>query len=241
MKMVHFRKILYLSIGLLLFGYSSALTLYYDVPQKLLAKIIGPKTVDSAWSQYWQSKVDITGELRKNPDVIMLGDSITAGAEWNEYFDKYTVINRGIGGDTSEGVLKRIDEVIRRKPKSVFLLIGINDVAGQREVHGIAENTKKIVSSIQSAGIKVYIQSVLPVAKEYKGARITAADINSRVEELNGLYRNIGASLGVEFVDIASGMIDPEGYLDSSLTYDNIHLKAVAYQKWIGVLRSLVE
>ena len=171
----------------------------------------------------------------------MLGDSITAGAEWNEYFDNVTVINRGIGGDTSEGVLKRLDEIIGRKPKTVFLLIGINDIASQRETHGIAENTKKIVSSIQSAGIKVYVQSVLPVAKEYKGTRITAAEINSRVEELNGQYRKISTSLGVEFLDIASGMLDREGYLDSSLTYDNIHLKAGAYQRWIEALRKIVE
>ena len=58
--------------------------------------------------------------------IVFLGDSITEGAQnWKKYFDNNRIANRGIGGDTTEGVLARLDEIYYYKPLAVFLLIGI--------------------------------------------------------------------------------------------------------------------
>ena len=42
-------------------------------------------------------------------------------------FDVNNIVNRGISGDYTEGVLGRLNEVIYYKPIAVFLLIGLND------------------------------------------------------------------------------------------------------------------
>ena len=61
--------------------------------------------------------------------IVFLGDSITeAGEDWNKYFNTQNIVNRGISGDTTEGVLARLSEICYYKPLAVFLLIGINDI-----------------------------------------------------------------------------------------------------------------
>ena len=58
-----------------------------------------------------------------------MGNSITAGGgNWSLRLDYPNIKNRGIGGDTTDGVLARLDEVIYFQPEAVFLLIGINDL-----------------------------------------------------------------------------------------------------------------
>jgi len=60
--------------------------------------------------------------------IVFLGDSLTSACEWHELFgNNLTILNRGIGGDTSAGVLKRIPTVAVLRPAAVFLMIGTND------------------------------------------------------------------------------------------------------------------
>lgn len=60
--------------------------------------------------------------------IVFLGDSLTSGCEWRELFGhQLTILNRGIGGDTSAGVLKRVSTVAALRPVATFLMIGTND------------------------------------------------------------------------------------------------------------------
>src|SRR4030095_7767016 len=59
--------------------------------------------------------------------ITFLGNSIKQIGDWKKLLNDSTVINRGIAGDITFGVLKRLDDVARRQPSKLFLLIGIND------------------------------------------------------------------------------------------------------------------
>ncbi len=51
-------------------------------------------------------------------DVAFLGDSITAGYAVESYYPEYLVTNRGIGGETTYGLLDRLAvSVLDLKPK----------------------------------------------------------------------------------------------------------------------------
>ena len=65
---------------------------------------------------------------RPQAHVVFLGDSITEHGNWNEWFPATPLVNRGISGDTTAGVLARLDTAIDN-PLAVFLLIGTNDLA----------------------------------------------------------------------------------------------------------------
>src|SRR5690242_5513801 len=65
--------------------------------------------------------------------LVFLGDSITQG--WGDVGSSFPGIktaNRGISGDTTRGVLIRLQEdVIALNPRGVVLLIGTNDLEEQ--------------------------------------------------------------------------------------------------------------
>src|SRR5271168_325844 len=60
--------------------------------------------------------------------IIFLGNSITEMGDWKKVLNDSTVINRGIGGDITYGVLKRLKDITDRSPSEVFILLGINDI-----------------------------------------------------------------------------------------------------------------
>ncbi|GHU75277.1 hypothetical protein AGMMS49992_18930 [Clostridia bacterium] len=62
-------------------------------------------------------------------EVVMQGDSIIQRCNWYEFFPGYSIANRGIGSDTSEGIVNRISQCTGLSPRSTFIMIGINDIA----------------------------------------------------------------------------------------------------------------
>ena len=94
-------------------------------------------------------------------DIVFIGNSITNGAEWNELFPRKRVKNRGISGDTSEGVYDRLDALVKGKPAKIFVLIGINDISRGIEVETIVQNMKQIVEKIQNESPKTKIYKII--------------------------------------------------------------------------------
>ena len=76
---------------------------------------------------FWKSRDKDQGA------VVFAGDSLTGG--WKDpaaAFPGLKVANRGIGGDTSRGLLFRFKEdVLDLNPKAVVILIGLNDLTAR--------------------------------------------------------------------------------------------------------------
>src|SRR5471032_746544 len=97
--------------------------------------------------------------------IIFFGNSITQGGDWAKLTGDSTVLNRGIGGDVTFGLLHRLHDITVRQPAKLFILIGINDISRDIPDAVIAANYRAIVSGVQSASPKtiMYVQSILPV------------------------------------------------------------------------------
>ena len=78
----------------------------------------------------------------------MLGDSITAQGEWAELFPEEKILNLGLSGDTSAGLLNRLDDVVGRKPRVVLLMIGINDFLRDIPLELVAAHIQFIASRL---------------------------------------------------------------------------------------------
>ena len=102
-------------------------------------------------------------------DVIFLGNSITAGVDWNELLGITNARNRGISGDITFGILERLDEVTEGKPAKVFILIGINDISRNIPDSFIIRNYRLMVRRIkaESPGTKIYFHTLMPVNNEF--------------------------------------------------------------------------
>jgi hypothetical protein len=137
-----------------------------------------PYTVSSTANPWKDFRRQLFLLAKRRPSIMMLGDSITEQAPWAEITGCPSLVNYGIGGDTSEGVLARIDDVIKTKPNAVFLMIGANDVRHRMPGSETAANIETIAKRLTGAGI-VIIHPVLPI----NGAEASVADLNRDVAE----------------------------------------------------------
>ncbi|MBQ3447361.1 MAG: hypothetical protein IJG37_06945, partial [Synergistaceae bacterium] len=78
---------------------------------------------------YYEKKLgEFRAMTRRTGGIVFLGDSITDFLDFDEFLPSHHVINRGIAGDTTHGVLYRLGEVISLRPRKLFILIGTNDI-----------------------------------------------------------------------------------------------------------------
>ena len=101
--------------------------------------------------------------------TAFVGDSLTEGGRWQEWFPEFEAINLGVGGDTTEGLIERLDEVAAADPDTVVLLIGTNDVANRRAVEQVVRNIETILVNLRAAlpDARILLQSVMPRGREY--------------------------------------------------------------------------
>ena len=82
--------------------------------------------------QYYKDKSASFAEENKTlteVDVAFIGDSLTDGYDLATYYPGMSVINRGIGGDTTHGVYDRLEvSVIEPAPKVIVMMIGTNNL-----------------------------------------------------------------------------------------------------------------
>jgi lysophospholipase L1-like esterase len=170
--------------------------------------------------------------------IIFLGNSITEMGKWKEATGDTTVINRGIGGDITYGILKRLKDITDRKPSKVFILVGINDIGKDIPDAVIADNYLKIVNEIHSKcpDTKIYAQSVLPVNSTIAHFP-QHYDKEEHVLAVNKLLKANAAIGHYTFVDIFQLFVDPDGRLKSEYTYEGLHLKPPAYDIWVAYLK----
>lgn len=189
-------------------------------------------------------------------DFVFIGDSITHFWELNAYFGRQgrLILNRGIGGDTSEFVLKRFPaDVLQLKPAHAVLLIGVNDTGGFHGdpvygtlgqqpaaiIEGIVANITAIVALCRAQTQSLALCSILPTHAGLNGidARTNEiiAAVNARVKPLAGD--------GVIYVDYHAAMVAPDGLtLRPGYAYEGLHPHVEGYNVMAQVLReSLAE
>jgi lysophospholipase L1-like esterase len=172
--------------------------------------------------------------------TVFLGNSITEGGNWKKLLKDSTVINRGISGDNTFGVIARIDEIIKLKPSRLFILIGTNDLSKSIPDEVVIENIFSIVSRIKagSPNTKIFVQSILPVNETVEKFP-TQFNNESHILIINDQLSHYAERLRYTYVDLYNKFLDEQGKLKASYTFDGLHLNASGYQHWVEILKSL--
>jgi lysophospholipase L1-like esterase len=198
------------------------------------------KKIDSSYNNiYYQQRMDLCNGLpHQKKAIVFLGNSITERGPWQELIPGKAVINRGIGGDNTFGVLARLDKVLEDKPAVIFLLIGINDIGRSLPVTVIANNYRRIVEKVkaQSPKTTLYLQSVLPM----NDSILTAAYLKNKKDTILALNKEIIKLAGEKkliYINLHEVFADVNGDLKPSMALDGIHLKPAAYIYWVDYLR----
>jgi lysophospholipase L1-like esterase len=180
-------------------------------------------------SSYWDEKKSFFDAFGSYASVVMIGDSLTDGAEWREVFPGVAVVNRGVDGDTTAGVLRRMESITSARARKAFIMIGINDFKEGRTVDAVFDDYRAIVSRLNEGGMKVFVQSTM-MCNEAKAEWASCAEILGKVKELNRRLAKLD-SAKVVFIDINAGLAGAGG-LKPELTYDGVHLNGEGYRVW---------
>jgi lysophospholipase L1-like esterase len=180
-------------------------------------------------SSYPEEKKSFFDTFGSYASIVMIGDSLTDGAEWREVFPGVAIINRGVDEDTTAGVLRRMEGITSSRARKAFVMIGINDFKEGRTVDAVFEDYRGIVSRLTGSGMKVFVQSTV-LCNEVKAGWIGCASIQGDIRELNKRLAKL-ASGDVVFIDINARLAGPGG-LKPELTYDGVHLNGEGYRIW---------
>ena len=200
-----------------------------------LASISQTENSDLLTSQYLDrtSLFEILPE--KSDSIIFLGDSITERSNWNELFGNEKIINRGIGSDTTFGVLHRLQEIIDTKPKSIFLMIGVNDIGKNRNLIESISNYEKILLTIKkdSPDTIIYIQSVLPVNESLSNRK------NSDIIAFNTKLKMLSQKYDFQYVDLYQ-LLSINNSLLPDVSEDGVHLNGKGYAIWRDSIKGYI-
>jgi lysophospholipase L1-like esterase len=171
--------------------------------------------------------------------IVFLGNSITERGAWHELLPGKIIMNRGIGGDNTFGVLARLSEVTKYKPKKIFLLIGINDIGRGLPIEVITANYRRIVQRVraESPKTRLFIQSVLPM----NDAILKYDYLKNKKDTVLALNRElkaIAAANGLTYINLHEVFADGKGDLQAAYTSDGIHINPAAYAAWVEYLRT---
>ncbi len=178
----------------------------------------------------------------KKSDIIMLGNSLTDGAEWNELLNNRHVKNRGIVGDIVQGLYERMEPILKGQPKKIFILSGVNDVSHDVSGDSIARAMEKLIVLIKtrSPRTKIYLQSMLPFnnnVREWKLLR----DREHVVVEGNRALEQVARRQGVTWINLYPLFDDGTGHLRADLTNDGLHLLGAGYIIWRDAIKQYVK
>lgn len=170
--------------------------------------------------------------------IVFLGDSHTEMFGTSEFFGAH-VLNRGISGDSTGGVVLRLQEVTERKPKKIFLQIGINDLLQGFPLARTEANYQTILERIKrdSPNTVVYVQNLLPSSF----GPLHNAVFRMQVQEMNTFLEALAKQHQVEFIDLYS-LFQTEGRLNPLFdSGDELHLNAAGYALWARAIEDLVK
>ncbi|TDH28666.1 sialate O-acetylesterase [Segetibacter sp. 3557_3] len=171
-------------------------------------------------------------------DIVFLGNSITAGTDWNEQLGIRNARNRGISGDITFGVIERLQEVTEGRPAKVFVLIGINDISRNIPDIVILNNYRTIVSTIrrQSPQTKIYFHTLMPVNSDFTQFK-NHYNKDQHILWVNEQLRLLGITEKFTVIDLYPKFLDADKKLDKKYTEDGLHLNAAGYALWTSILK----
>jgi lysophospholipase L1-like esterase len=185
-------------------------------------------------------------------DVLFLGDSITemwrspgwgeridgatpfgGKAVFEKHFGKMKVANFGISGDSTQGVLWRLQngEGKGYRPKAVMLMIGTNNT-DRNSAPEIAMGVAAVVFELRKdfPDAKILLLGIFP-----RGA--AHAEIRAQIDEINRIIATLHDGQHVFFMDIGAKFLAADGSIPRDVMGDGLHPTSKGYEIWADAVQ----
>lgn len=159
--------------------------------------------------------------------IAFLGNSITKRWNIQKSFPDLKIANRGISGDTTRGMLCRLqDTVMNLHPKAIVFMGGINDLDPRQQPKGtpkiIASNVRSILKRIQAASPDTPVLVCETLPSPYAPLKTIEA-VNAAVDKVIADFPN------AHRVKAYAAFLNPDGTENISLFVDGTHPNAKGY------------
>lgn len=184
------------------------------------------------------------GKIAEKGKAVMIGDSIVEMFPLSEFFEE-KIYNRGISGDTSGEMLKRLENTaIPLAPKKAVIWVGTNDLQAEVPLSDIAANVEKAANLLKEKfNTEIYIVSVIPVntkSADENIVRTVGIRKNSNITSLNEKYKHLCEKNGYCYIDVYSKLVENNS-LPDGLSEDGLHPNVAGYIQISKIIKSFME
>lgn len=199
---------------------------------------------------------------------LFFGDSITYGeydgvfGGWVDILKRYALqkfhegngdelilYNLGIGGETTEGLLKRMPTELGARNSTdrnlVFIGYGANDLAIKEGIQVVKPETFKsnIIKAVQYAkqfSKDIYLVSILPVSKKIDGVVVGSGKLrtNEEVVVYNQILKDIAVDHSLMYIDFYAAILEDKEIL---LSADGVHPNEKGYGMMAEIAIPIIE
>lgn len=174
-------------------------------------------------------------------DIVLIGNSLTFGAEWSELLMSAKVKKRASSSNTSQGINNILGNVLKGSPSKIILQSSVNSYSNfsQDTILGTMQSMIERIKK-SSPNTQVYIQSIIPVNTRYD-AYSKSPNLNKEIKDANKRLRKMAKENGLKWIDVYSLMADKSGNLKDEYTNDGFHLMGPAYIVWRDCLKKNIK
>ena len=168
-------------------------------------------------------------------DILFIGHSLIEFFDWQKKFSAHRVANLGVAGETVEGLLARIDKIIKEcsSVDLIFIMTGLNNVA--MEDFDFFDSYKKILERLSTAypSARIFIHSLLPTTVDFIP--------DESIRDVNDSLKSLVRDTRVEFLDVYKLFVNRAGRpVKDYLLDDGVHLSDKGYAVWSKALEEII-
>lgn len=176
---------------------------------------------------------EVTSPNAEPGATVFFGDSLTDFFPIQDFFPRIPIYNRGIAGNTTKDLLKRLQDVINLAPSRVFIQIGTNDLGKAKKNSNIVQNIETIIGRIKAAlpETEIMIISLYPVShhKMWVSPFIAGLRTNKKIKRINEKLQALAANYHLTYIDMFPLLVDKKGRLDKRYTLEGLHISGLGY------------
>ncbi|HBL12739.1 MAG TPA: lysophospholipase [Cyanobacteria bacterium UBA11162] len=189
------------------------------------------------WVALLEQEAQVIAEQKPEHLAVLLGDSISLWFPNELLPPDQKWLNQGISGETSAGLLNRLELLDQTQPEVIFVMIGINDLIRGIKDETLLANQQLIIRYLQRVHpqAQIVVQSVLPHSAEkatWQGRDRLLEIPNKRIRDINQRLKALAKAEGVIYLDLYPMFADTKGNLKPELSTDGLHLSPQGYLVW---------
>ncbi len=175
-----------------------------------------------------------------NNRVVFYGTQVIARWDFENRFEDYETINRGVTGQWVSGLLLRYhQDVITLKPEYVLLEVSSYNLRQRFPTDMVISHVQTMVDLSLYHGIQPILTTMIPLRKGHD--QFGNYSVMSNIKDYNDWIRDFAHKKELKILDMYNILSNDAGYLKKELSFDSIDPNEAGYSVLSDSLLSLLE